>query len=132
RRPAGRAAARRRGHDRGTGHRPLLPPPDAAREGRWRHRPPPAAVRTAAAQELRAVGMTVMPSSLSTTDEAFARNRDAYLARVADLHARRARALVGGPEKARRLHKQRGQLLPRERLAAVLDPGSPFLEFGQL
>ena len=76
--------------------------------------------------------MTVMPSSISTTDEAFARNRDAYLARVADLHARRARALVGGPEKARRLHKQRGQLLPRERLAAVLDPGSPFLEFGQL
>jgi 3-methylcrotonyl-CoA carboxylase beta subunit len=71
--------------------------------------------------------MTLMTSTVSPGSEGFARNRDAYLARIADLHARRARALVGGPEKARRLHKERGQLLPRERLAAVLDPGSPFL-----
>ena len=76
--------------------------------------------------------MSLMTSMVSPGTDDFARNRDAYLARIADLHARRARALVGGPEKARRLHKERGQLLPRERLAAVLDPGSPFLEFGQL
>jgi 3-methylcrotonyl-CoA carboxylase beta subunit len=76
--------------------------------------------------------MTPMSTMVSPGSDTFARNRDAYLARIADLHARRARALVGGPEKARRLHKERGQLLPRERLAAVLDPGSPFLEFGQL
>ena len=36
------------------------------------------------------------------------------------------------PERARRLHKERKQLLPRERIAALIDPGSPFLEFCQL
>ena len=53
-------------------------------------------------------------------------------ARIADLHARRAAAAIGGPERARRLHKERKQLLPRERIAALMDPGSPFLEFCQL
>ncbi|MGD9550625.1 MAG: carboxyl transferase domain-containing protein, partial [Burkholderiaceae bacterium] len=76
--------------------------------------------------------MTEMVSNVSVHTDEFRRNREAYEARIADLHERRARALAGGPEKARRLHKQRKQLLPRERLAAVLDPGSPFLEFGQL
>ncbi len=60
------------------------------------------------------------------------RNRAAYDGRIADLHARRAAAMLGGPERARRLHKERKQLLPRERIAALLDPGSPFLEFCQL
>jgi len=69
---------------------------------------------------------------VSQNSTEFQRNREAYEARIDDLHERRARALVGGSEKARLLHKQRKQLLPRERLAAVLDPGSPFLEFGQL
>ena len=76
--------------------------------------------------------MTRISSTVAVAGDAFARNREAYESRIADLHARRARALAGGPEKARRLHKERGQMLPRERLAAVLDPGSPFLEFGQL
>ncbi|MBC9884177.1 methylcrotonoyl-CoA carboxylase, partial [Bradyrhizobium sp. INPA01-394B] len=51
---------------------------------------------------------------------------------IADLHERRAAAMVGGPERARLLHKERKQLLPRERIAALIDPGSPFLEFGHL
>jgi 3-methylcrotonyl-CoA carboxylase beta subunit len=76
--------------------------------------------------------MSSLSSTVSTTSDEYRRNREAYEARIAELHARRARALVGGPDKARQLHQQRGQLLPRERLAAVLDPGSPFLEFGQL
>ena len=76
--------------------------------------------------------MSVMSSSVSLNSDEFSHNREAYEARIVDLHERRARALVGGPEKARLLHKKRKQLLPRERLAAVLDPGSPFLEFGQL
>ena len=37
-----------------------------------------------------------------------------------------------GSARARKLHKERKQLLPRERIAALLDPGSPFLEFCQL
>jgi 3-methylcrotonyl-CoA carboxylase beta subunit len=76
--------------------------------------------------------MATMKSEVSTTSEEFARNRQAYEARIADLHARRAAAAVGGPERARKLHKERKQLLPRERITALLDPGSPFLEFCQL
>ena len=76
--------------------------------------------------------MSLMTSTAAPSSPEFQRNREAYEARIADLHERRARALIGGPEKARLLHKKRKQLLPRERLAAVLDPGSPFLEFGQL
>ncbi len=38
----------------------------------------------------------------------------------------------GGPEKARQRHVDRGKLLPRERLAKVLDKGSPFLELSPL
>ena len=49
-----------------------------------------------------------------------------------DLWARVAEAALGGPEKARERHASRGKLLPRERVERLLDPGSPFLEIGQL
>ncbi len=38
----------------------------------------------------------------------------------------------GGGEKARKKHLDRGKLLPRERIRALLDPGSPFLELSSL
>ena len=76
--------------------------------------------------------MAVMKSDVSAASDEFRRNRTAYDGRIADLHARRAAAMLGGPERARRLHKERKQLLPRERISALLDPGSPFLEFCQL
>ncbi|WP_337180401.1 carboxyl transferase domain-containing protein [Sphingopyxis granuli] len=48
------------------------------------------------------------------------------------LRARVAAAARGGSEKARERHTRRGKLLPRERVERLLDPGSPFLEIGQL
>ncbi|WP_067109902.1 carboxyl transferase domain-containing protein [Sphingopyxis granuli] len=48
------------------------------------------------------------------------------------LRARVAAAARGGSEKARERHARRGKLLPRERVERLLDPGSPFLEIGQL
>ncbi|MEO1551578.1 MAG: carboxyl transferase domain-containing protein, partial [Pseudomonadota bacterium] len=41
-------------------------------------------------------------------------------------------ASLGGGEVARARHTKRGKLLPRDRIAALLDPGSPFLEVGAL
>ncbi|WP_050406594.1 carboxyl transferase domain-containing protein [Bradyrhizobium embrapense] len=76
--------------------------------------------------------MAIMKSDVVTSTEEYARNRSAYAERVADLRRRRAAAALGGPERARKLHKERDQLLPRERIAALIDPGSPFLEFCQL
>src|SRR5512139_580784 len=43
-----------------------------------------------------------------------------------------AKAAKGGNEKSRERHISRGKLLPRERVERLLDPGSPFLEIGQL
>jgi 3-methylcrotonyl-CoA carboxylase beta subunit len=43
-----------------------------------------------------------------------------------------AKAAQGGSEKHRERHVARGKLLPRERVERLLDPGSPFLEIGQL
>lgn len=39
---------------------------------------------------------------------------------------------LGGGERARALHKERGKMLPRNRIAAIIDPGSAFLEIGAL
>jgi len=48
------------------------------------------------------------------------------------LRADVAEAAKGGPEKHRERHLSRGKLLPRDRVERLLDPGSPFLEIGQL
>jgi 3-methylcrotonyl-CoA carboxylase beta subunit len=49
-----------------------------------------------------------------------------------DLREAVAKASLGGPERSRERHVSRGKLLPRERVERLLDPGSPFLEVGQL
>ncbi|HMB48858.1 MAG TPA: carboxyl transferase domain-containing protein, partial [Afifellaceae bacterium] len=59
-------------------------------------------------------------------------NTDAWTALTADLRAKRAEAALGGPERARERHSGRGKLLPRQRVAKLLDPGAPFLELSPL
>ncbi|MDR7102506.1 carboxyl transferase domain-containing protein [Croceicoccus sp. BE223] len=51
---------------------------------------------------------------------------------AAELRDRVAKAALGGDERSRDRHVSRGKLLPRDRVEALLDPGSPFLEIGQL
>ncbi len=51
---------------------------------------------------------------------------------VDDLRAKLARIAEGGGEAARAKHVARGKLLPRDRVAMLLDPDSPFLEVGPL
>ena len=61
------------------------------------------------------------------------RARAAHNRALADkLRADVAAAALGGTEKSRDRHTSRGKLLPRERVERLLDPGSPFLEIGQL
>ncbi len=63
--------------------------------------------------------------------EAQARSRH-NRALVEELRARVAQAALGGDERSRDRHTARGKLLPRDRVEHLLDPGSPFLEIGQL
>jgi 3-methylcrotonyl-CoA carboxylase beta subunit len=51
---------------------------------------------------------------------------------VAELRDHVATAARGGSDKSRERHVSRGKLLPRDRVERLLDPGSPFLEIGQL
>jgi len=76
--------------------------------------------------------MTVLTTSLDRRSEVFAANAAAMRALVAELREKGAAIETGGGEEARRRHLGRGKLLPRERVRALLDPGSPFLEFSQL
>lgn len=74
--------------------------------------------------------MPVLKSEISTRSTSFEANRKAMLAAI-DVVAEASRiAIDGGGEKARDRHVSRGKLLPRERVAQLLDPGSPFLELG--
>ncbi|MBI5618004.1 MAG: methylcrotonoyl-CoA carboxylase [Gammaproteobacteria bacterium] len=76
--------------------------------------------------------MTQLHTSLDTRSEAFRTNAAAMTELVADLKAQTAAVSVGGGENARQKHLKRGKLLPRDRVNALLDPGSPFLELSAL
>ncbi|WP_099589788.1 carboxyl transferase domain-containing protein [Stenotrophomonas maltophilia] len=76
--------------------------------------------------------MTVLNSQLQPGSETFESNRAAMQAVVDDLHATLARTALGGNEAARAKHTARGKLLVRDRIDALLDPGSAFLEIAPL
>ncbi|TAK84234.1 MAG: methylcrotonoyl-CoA carboxylase [Aquabacterium sp.] len=71
-------------------------------------------------------------SRIDPRSEAFEANARAMQALVADLRDKAATVSLGGGEAARAKHQARGKLLPRERIDLLLDPGTPFLEVGQL
>ncbi len=49
-----------------------------------------------------------------------------------ELREKLEQTALGGPERSRQKHLDRGKLLPRERVRTLLDPGSPFLEVAPL
>jgi 3-methylcrotonyl-CoA carboxylase beta subunit len=51
---------------------------------------------------------------------------------LSDFHSKLARARKGGSEQAVALHKKRGKMTARERVKALIDPGTDFLEFSAL
>lgn len=76
--------------------------------------------------------MEPIPSNVNVDDAEHRANREAMDAVMADFRARTERALAGGGAEAVARHKKRGKLLARERIDALLDEGSPFLEFSTL
>jgi 3-methylcrotonyl-CoA carboxylase beta subunit len=74
----------------------------------------------------------VLDTRISPDSEAFRANAAHNRALAEQLRADVAQAALGGPERARDKHTARGKLLPRDRVERLLDPGSPFLEVGQL
>ena len=76
--------------------------------------------------------MPILKSAIDRNSKEFAANRAHMEKLVADLREKQAKAALGGDEKARKKHTDRGKLLPRERIEALLDRGSPFLELSPL
>ena len=76
--------------------------------------------------------MPVIGSQLNMRSAEFRANSERMRALVGDLRDKVEHIALGGDEDARRKHVARGKLLPRERVRRLLDPGSPFLEIGQL
>jgi acetyl-CoA carboxylase carboxyltransferase component len=76
--------------------------------------------------------MTTLRSALNAKDASHQANRDAMLAKLADLDQEHAKAIAGGGSKYTDRHRARGKLLARERIELLLDPGAPFLELSTL
>jgi geranyl-CoA carboxylase beta subunit len=75
--------------------------------------------------------MAVIETRIAPTSDAFAANRAAMLALIDRQQALEDRARRASAAAGPRFH-ERGQLLPRERIALLLDPGAPFLELSTL
>ncbi len=76
--------------------------------------------------------MTTIKSAINTRSPEFQANAVALKKMVEDLRAKVATVTLGGDEIARAKHLARGKLLTRDRVDHLIDPGTAFLEIGQL
>ncbi|GGD10751.1 methylcrotonoyl-CoA carboxylase [Pyruvatibacter mobilis] len=76
--------------------------------------------------------MPRLSSAIQPKSSAFTANAATMQALLDDLATKTQAASLGGNERSRDRHVSRGKLLPRERVARLLDPGTPFLELSPL
>jgi 3-methylcrotonyl-CoA carboxylase beta subunit len=76
--------------------------------------------------------MTVIKSQLNTRSDEFRANAAAMRALVDDLREKTAEVSLGGTAEHRKKHVARGKLLPRDRINALVDAGTPFLELSPM
>ncbi len=76
--------------------------------------------------------MPQIKSDISANAPTFKANAEAMGRLVAELKDKMATAGLGGDERSRKRHTERGKLLPRARVEHLIDPGSPFLELSPL
>ena len=76
--------------------------------------------------------MDRIESKIRTNTPEFQANVEHMKSLVTKLKEETAKAHLGGPEEFRKRHKERGKLLARERIEALIDPDTPFLELSPL
>ena len=74
--------------------------------------------------------MSLLQSRISTQDSTFQANAKYHRELASSLEGQLEKIRRGGSDSARDRHTKRGKLLARDRIAALLDPGTPFLEIG--
>ncbi len=75
--------------------------------------------------------MAVIQSRIKPGEPSFEANREHHRGLAEELRAVAEQVALGGDERSRERHVARGKLLPRDRVAGLLDQGAPFLELGQ-
>ncbi len=75
--------------------------------------------------------MGIIRTKIDTSSAEFRANQACMEKLVEDLREKVAKISLGGSERARKKHIDRGKMLPRERIQNLLDPGTAFLEIGQ-
>jgi 3-methylcrotonyl-CoA carboxylase beta subunit len=75
--------------------------------------------------------MAVIESVIDTRSAEYLENSEAMARLTEELHKIADVLHHGGGEEARLRHRSRGKMLPRERIDALIDPLSPFLEIGK-
>ncbi len=76
--------------------------------------------------------MHKIESLINKSSPTFKANQDRMRQLVAELRAHLAAAREGGGAKYLQRHREQGKMPVRERIARLIDPGSPFLELSQL
>jgi 3-methylcrotonyl-CoA carboxylase beta subunit len=76
--------------------------------------------------------MSRIESRIPASGEAFIRNMAAFGALREQIDAVREAAVLGGGKEAQARQRAKGKLAPRQRISLLLDPGTPFMEIGQL
>tara|TARA_B110001454_G_scaffold123128_1_gene114941 strand:- start:8162 stop:9796 length:1635 start_codon:yes stop_codon:yes gene_type:complete len=76
--------------------------------------------------------MDRLPTRVDRSTEDFIRRKEFNLSLIDDLKSRIAEVKQGGGDKYVDRHRSRGKMLPRERIAEICDPSTPFLELSSL
>ncbi len=76
--------------------------------------------------------MEKISTAIRPSDPEFQERSRAYRALVEELRAKLSGIAEGGPPESVARHKERGKMTARERVRALCDPGSPFLELSPL
>jgi 3-methylcrotonyl-CoA carboxylase beta subunit len=79
-----------------------------------------------------AEAVSIIPTAVDTSSADFKENKrqmDEATDNLINLHTKIA---LGGPQRARDKHLQRKKMLVRDRVTALIDPGTPFLELSQM
>jgi len=76
--------------------------------------------------------MDIIESNINTSNKDFKENYSYYEKLVIDLKKQISISTKGGGEEKIKIHKSRNKMLARERIEALLDPNTPFMEFNTL
>lgn len=76
--------------------------------------------------------MAILKSNVDVNSQTFAENAEVMGLQIKELNELVEHIKQGGGEKAQARHTSRDKMLPRQRIEALCDPGTPFLELSQL